>query len=125
MEDSNGVTACVGRQCSFAASDDSLACSSGGGDCVEVDLLEAEPSGFHDRNLIEATRKIKEIVAGIPSDSRGRKLSFVHTNLGTLLAWVEHGAEVPADAVTVDDDDATVAKALRLKGVAAAGAGRA
>ena len=41
--------------------------------------------------------------------------------MGELLAWMDHtGAEVPDDAVTAEDDDATIAAALRLKGYAAA-----
>jgi hypothetical protein len=44
--------------------------------------------------------------------------------MGELLAWMDHsGAEVPDDAVTAEDDDATIARALRLRGYAAAGAG--
>jgi len=37
--------------------------------------------------------------------------------MGFLLAWVNHGAaSIPDGAVTAKDDDATLARALRLKG---------
>jgi hypothetical protein len=86
-------------------------------------LLEAEASEFHDATLIDATRRISEIFESIPADSEGRKLSFLHTRFGTMLAWVHHGAkEISPDAVTAKDDDDTLARALRLKGYTAAGA---
>jgi hypothetical protein len=118
----NGITACKGT-CDFAISNDSAACGTGTGTCAQAELLEAEASGFHDENLIAATQQIRAILAAIPPDPAGRKLSFIRTNMGELLAWMDHsGAEVPDDAVTAEDDDATIAQALRLKGYAAAGA---
>jgi hypothetical protein len=91
-----------------------------------AELLEAEASGFHDENLIAATQQIRAILAAIPPDPAGRKLSFIRTNMGELLAWMDHsGAEVPEGAVTAEDDDATIAQALRLTGYAAAGAAQA
>lgn len=108
---------CSGANCDFAV--DTLTgqglCLSGSGGCLAGDLLEAEPSGLHDETLIEATRKIKQILSEIPVDADGRKLSFLVTNMGLLLAWVNHGEEIPPNAVTAKDDDATVAKALKLK----------
>jgi len=87
-------------------------------------LLTAEPSEFHDASLIDATNRINEILTAIPADSRGRALSLLSTKWGLLLAWVDHKAEAPADGVRPDADDATIVKALRLKGdYAASGAG--
>lgn len=83
--------------------------------CNIVNLLEAEESDFHDSNLIEATAAIKEILAKIPPDPNGRNLSFVQTNMGTLLAWVEHGGDQIEGGVTAEDTDETVAAALKLK----------
>ena len=121
----NGITACKGT-CDYASSNDAAACGDGTGTCATAQLLEAEPSGFHDENLIAATQQIRAILAAIPPDAAGRKLSFIRTNMGELLAWMDHsGAEVPEGAVTAEDDDATIAQALRLKGYAAAGAGTA
>jgi hypothetical protein len=121
----NGITACKGT-CDFTISDDTAACSDGKGSCATAELLEAEPSGFHDQNLIDATQRIREILAAIPPDPAGRKLSFIRTNMGELLAWMDHsGAQVPEGAVTAEDDDATIAEALRLTGYAAASAGQA
>lgn len=107
---------CGTRTCSHNISPDGvLGCSGGDGDCWRVNLLEAEPSDFHDAGLIDATQKIKRILAEIPADEGGRKLSFVHTRMGTLLAWVKEGADVHPNAITAKDDDATIARALKLK----------
>lgn len=97
-------------------------CEPGSSSCTVPHLLEAEESSFHDRQLVEATRKIKRILAKIPADPAGRKLSFCHTKMGILLAWVQHGGKATGRRVTAKDDNATVAKALKLKGVAAGGA---
>ena len=119
----NGKDPCIGKACQHVIHGDELACESGTSTCTLAKLLEADPSGFHDANLIEATRKIREILEGIPADPRGRTLSLVHTNFGSLLAWVDHNAIAPAEGVRPDADDATIAKALRLKDYAASGAG--
>jgi hypothetical protein len=111
--------------CDFGVGEDAN-CAQGGNSCSVATLLVAEQSRFHDENLIQATRQINEILEGLPKDSEGRTLSFLHTRMGSLLAWVRHGAtSLPPGVVTADDDDATLAKALHLKGYAAAGAGQA
>jgi len=117
-----GPTGCVGRQCDFVVKDEDATCETGSSTCSVAKLLEAEPSGFHDARLIEATNQINQILEGIPADSRGRTLSLLHTNSGSLLAWVDHNAVAPPDGVRPDADDATIARALRLKS-SAAGAG--
>lgn len=113
--------------CDYSIDGESASCSAGQGSCTVAQLLEAEPSGFHDENLMGATQQIREILAAIPPDPAGRTLSFIHTNMGNLLAWMDHsGAEVPAGAVTAQDDDETIARALKLRGYpAAAGAAQA
>ena len=119
----NSTTACGRESCVYSISGESADCSAGAGTCGPAELLEAEPSGFHDQNLIAATQQIRAILASIPPDPAGRKLSFIRTNMGELLAWMNHsGAEVPDDAVTAEDDDDTIAQALRLKSFAAGGA---
>lgn len=119
MENEKGVPVCGGRgggSCKWVHSDGPLGCVSGDSNsCNEVNILEAEESDFHDCNLIDATAAIKEILAKIPADPNGRSLSFLHTNMGQLLAWVEHGSEPGEDTITADDDDTTVAAALKLK----------
>ena len=111
---------CVGTLCDWQAETAQgrrltiLSCEDGFGGCGKAELLDADESDFHDQSLIEATRKIKRILAGIPKDSRGRKLSFCQTKMGTLLAWVQHGG-MASGRVTAKDSDAKVAKALKLK----------
>ena len=118
-----GPTGCVGKSCDFVLKDEDATCESGSSTCSPAKLLQAEPSGFHDAKLIEATNQINQILESIPADSRGRTLSLLHTNDGSLLAWVDHNAEAPADGVRPDADDATIAAAMRLKVGAASGAG--
>ena len=113
----NIETVCKAGSCGYQAKGRRLDCIDGRGTCMAVSLLEAEESAFHDRALIGATQSIMAILADIPADPDGRTLSFIHTNMGTLLAWVNHNAEVADDAVTEDDDDATIAAALKLKNV--------
>lgn len=107
---------CTGFNCDYAitGTGDGI-CFSGSGTCLACNLLEAEPSAVHDKALMEATQKIKQILAAIPADADGRQLSFLVTNMGLLLGWVNHDAPVPENAVTAKDDDATIAKALKLK----------
>ncbi|MGC2238910.1 MAG: hypothetical protein WA584_22330 [Pyrinomonadaceae bacterium] len=123
MENKHGSTnlslhqVCTGASCDFAVggSNGQVSCLSGSGTCLAGDLLEAESSGIHDDTLIEATQKIKQILSEIPADSDGRKLSFLVTNMGLLLAWVNHDEDIPANAVTAKDDNEILAKALKLK----------
>lgn len=109
---------CTGATCDFAvggSDEQQVSCLSGSGTCLAADLLEAESSGMHDETLIEATQKIKQILSEIPADSDGRKLSFLVTKMGLLLAWVNHDADIPENAITAENDNTTLAKALKLK----------
>ncbi|HVQ37866.1 MAG TPA: hypothetical protein VMS31_10060 [Pyrinomonadaceae bacterium] len=120
-------TDCLGETCQWSTPANPTGgqgnpiCEPGNGGCSPATLLEANESGFHDQQLVEATRKIKRVLAKIPPDPAGRKLSFCHTKMGTVLAWVQHGGKAKGKRVTANDDDATVAKALGLKGVPAGG----
>jgi hypothetical protein len=122
MNNENFEPLCKAGRCGHQIKGDSVGCTTGPGNCIPVSLLEAEESGFHDSNLIDATRSIKDILASIPQDANGRTLSFLNTRMGTLLAWVEHGQEAWDGAVTGEDDDATIADALKLKNVTSVGA---
>ncbi len=117
-----GPQGCIGKACDFVIKDDDATCESGTSTCSVAKLLQAAPSGFHPQQLIDVTNKINQILDAIPADPRGRTLSLLHTNDGSLLAWVDHKAAAPADGVRPDDDEATVARALRLNASAASGA---
>ena len=106
---------CVGRMCGFAAFGGDIECITGSGSCWAAVLCEAERSSFHDETLQKATEQIKEILGRIPPDSDGRKLSFVHTDHGTLLAWVRHGGAETTGATTFESGRDEVAKALGIK----------
>ena len=118
--------ACTGSTCEWVVpkGGGGQCCDGGGTSCWRPKLLEAEVSRLHDQGLADATRKINKILAGIPADARGRKLSLLHTNMGPFLAWLHHDKPPVTSGVTAKDDDATVAKALKLKVPKAAGAGR-
>lgn len=126
----SGTLDCSGNTCQWSFPDPKGSketstdpiCEPGSRTCSTAHLLEAEKSSFHDKQLVEATRKIRRILAKIPADPAGRKLSFCHTKMGILLAWVQHGGKATGRRVTAKNDNATVAKALRLKGVPARGA---
>lgn len=121
-----GPTACLGKNCEWEAgiTGPPFTCIDGSGGCSHAYFCEAEDSVFHDATLAEATKKLNRILSRIPADSKGRKLSFCDTYMGTLLAWVDHGGKSgKGRRVTRNDDDATVAKALGLK-VATPAAGK-
>jgi hypothetical protein len=106
---------CSGRLCGYGAFDDGLGCDSGPGTCWVAYLLEAEESSFHDETLQNATQQIKKILDDIPADREGRKLSFVHTKQGTLLAWVQHGVSFPEGTVTIEDGHDELMRALKIR----------
>ena len=106
---------CSGFACGFGAFGDEVNCDTGSGSCWTALMCEAEPSRFHDKALQEATRQIRAILERIPPDPKGRKLSFVHTEDGTMLAWVNHGKPFPPGAVKLESGRDKVRKALKLK----------
>ena len=117
MAKSNGGPGiCIGQNCEWAIIRKTVVCVAGTGGCSPSNFLTADESSFHDKNLVDATKKLNRILARIPEDSKGRKLSFCETKNGTLLAWVKHSGKSPAGrTVTRNDSDAAVAKALKLK----------
>lgn len=114
ITDTDPIDPCDKQSCTFAVKD-YIPCAPGGSECSTAVMAEAEISAFHDQTLADATRKIKQLLASIPPDTQGRKLSFLRTHRGTLLAWVHHGAKVPPGAVPATADEKTLSKALRLK----------
>jgi hypothetical protein len=117
MEPGTPLLHCTGYDCDWAMTGEYPVCFSGTGSCKAAKLLEAEPSDFHDQTLITVTQQINALLQTVPPDPAGRKLSFLHSRLGTFLGWVEHGedAAVLNPAVTAEADDATLIQALRLK----------
>lgn len=108
---------CGGSMCSFGAFGGGLGCESGDGSCWTAFMAEADSSTqFHDQELYDATAEIQKILDGISKPTDGRKLSFVHTEEGTILAWVKHGIPFPAGAVTYKNGHAKVKAALKIKG---------
>jgi hypothetical protein len=116
-ENKDVISVCSNKSagCTFQVVSGVVICVPGASACSPVSFLEAGESGFHDCNLIEATAAIKEILAKIPPDPDGRSLSFLHTEMGTLLAWVQHGGQPVDGAVTANDANEAIAEALNLK----------
>lgn len=117
--DASERQACGAGDCSYSVlrKRGILACQSGPGDCLSPILLEAQPSDFYDETAAATTARINEIIAGVPADRQGRKLSFLRTPYGLLLAWVQHGGPTGPDAIPASADPATLAQALGLKNV--------
>ncbi len=107
---------CSGGLCGFGARS-RVDCVGGNGSCWNVKLLEAKRSEFHDEKLQRATWAIRLILDDIGQDSQGRTLSFVHTKMGTILAWVGHPETIADDVVTYDSPNEALARTLGLIGV--------
>ena len=109
-------TVCVNRSCSWNAVDGDVGCSSGNNSCLIAKVLTADESDFFTAELKDATDQIQKILTNIRS-RRGRKLAFLQTPFGVLLAWVRHDIKVSDDAVTSESSPKEIKKALGLQGV--------
>ena len=108
------LTLCRGTACGFGAIGRDVGCTGGDGSCWSANFITADESVFHPSELQEATERIKEILDRLVSRPDGRKLSFIHTPFGTLLAWVKHGQPFATGAVTSANTPEEIAEALGL-----------
>ncbi len=106
---------CSGKACSYNLTESVANCSSGSGHCFEAKMVRIHENGYHDEELVKATDAINAILAKIPADSKKRELSILATPFGALLAWVEHGTEVPEGSLGPDADPADLAAMIGLK----------
>jgi hypothetical protein len=85
--------------------------SSWGGQDVAKLWETAQLTEFHDAELADATKQINAILSKLEKGNRNseRKLSFIQHNNRYLLVWARYGVVGP------DDEDAAIAKALKLK----------
>lgn len=104
---------CGGKQCGYAAFDGELGCTDGG-NYFYAEMLQAKESKFHDASLVDATNQINKILDSIGEDKEGRRLAFLHTPFGTMLAWIRHDLKIPEDAVTIDSSREDLISALGL-----------
>lgn len=110
---SNGETAdCSGELCGWGFASGRVGCTTGNGSCWNARMVEAQPSAFHDHQLIAATREIRSILSRL-QPPEGRTPSFIYTPYGTLLAWVEH-TRLDGDVITSDSPPEAIADALGL-----------
>jgi len=111
-----GSNCLEGQPCGIFLKNESLDCNEEGF-CFLANFAEAELSNFHDNQLAEATQEIKSILAKIPADSAGRKVSLVWTIKGFLLAWVDHSGTnvIENPEITSASDANDIAAALKIK----------
>ena len=118
MTDASQRVGCSGNRCDWALTGPGQppVCVEGESTCASAQLLPAAVSTFHDQALAALTQQINALLAAVPPDPAGRKLSFLHTRQGTLLAWVDHDTALVdmTGAVTAASDDAAIAQALGL-----------
>ena len=107
---------CVGKSCGWNSFSGTIGCSSGDGSCLVAELITATESDFFTPELRDATAEIQDVIAKIPPRP-DRKLAFLNTPFGVLLAWVQHDIPVPATPVTMNSSPEEIIKALGLIGV--------
>ncbi|HEX2450742.1 MAG TPA: hypothetical protein VHJ69_06365 [Gemmatimonadales bacterium] len=89
-----------------------VTCAKGAGGQTVSELWEAEGlTEFHDADLARATKEINAIVEKIERNNKdlNHTLSLIEFQGRHLMVWANYGA------VTPDDDDNTIIKALKLK----------
>lgn len=102
-----------GKQCGYAVFSREVGCTDGG-NYFWAKLAPAEESNFHDAALVRATSEINEILDSLSKEAGERRLSFLQTPLGLMLAWVRHDLEIPEDAVTYKSPEKDIIAALGL-----------
>ena len=107
---------CSSSLCGWNAINGDVGCSSGNDSCLIAELVTASESNFFTAELKDATDQIQEILANI-QPKRGRKLAFLKTPFGILLAWVRHDMRIPVGAVNSESSPQEIKKALGLKHV--------
>jgi hypothetical protein len=112
QENLRGV--CVGKSCGWTSDSARVGCESGDNSCLFAVCLTANVSAFHTAELAEATDHIRKILSKLKPVS-GKKLAFLGTQFGVLLAWVEHDKS-PGN-VTADSDPQDIINALGLTGI--------
>lgn len=104
---------CGSPLCGYGATPNEVGCVAGDGSCWTARLIEAQPSPYHDEQLINATRQIRQTLRGLRAPE-GKTLSFVHTPFGTLLAWVSHGVTATGAEVTNESPAEVIISTLGL-----------
>lgn len=105
---------CTGSACGYGIAGGQAGCQSGDGSCWSARLVDARESDFHPTDLQNATRQIQTIIDSITPPREGLMLSFIHTRMGSILAWVNHGGTPTAGTITSANTDAEIAEALGL-----------
>ena len=105
------------RDWSWERTGDGIWCYSSDKDlCTIVRLWEGRRSEIHDAELQDATAEINRIIDRLERDNAdtSRRLSFINFQGRLMLVWTHCG-----DVVSSYDDDAEIAKALKVKGFTA------
>ncbi len=104
-----------GRQCGYAVFSGEVGCTDGG-NYFWAQLEKAQETNFHDAALVRATGEINGILDSLSKEAGERRLSFLQTPLGLMLAWVRHDLKIPEDAVTGASPKEDIIAALGLIG---------
>ncbi|MBA2379905.1 MAG: hypothetical protein H0V76_10080 [Blastocatellia bacterium] len=111
---------CTGKQCGYNVSPSkSVGCDEGDGSCITAMMVMAEESDFHSSELQQASEDIQKIIDGIDQKGETRKLSFLATHRGIMLAWVEHDRPAKEGDLTASSDPADLEAALGIKSATA------
>jgi hypothetical protein len=94
-------------------------CGPGGGGCVPATLfspLETEQRAFHPSDLRQATIAINAILDLLRNNApEGQELSFLRVpGGGAILAWVNHGIDIPDNPITPDSPANLIKQAFGL-----------
>lgn len=125
---------CIGKACGWGSYNTRLGCQTGNGSCRSAKFLTAGWSEFHPKALQQATDEINQILKKAEADALAEisqyvqkegaglsenrhKLSFIITEMGIMLALVEHSEITVAKGdkiVTAESDKDDVINALKL-----------
>lgn len=108
-------TVCMGKSCEWSASASELGCSHGAGDCYSAVFSKSNKLAFQDDALQEATDKINEILAKIPSNAdKNVKLSIITTGNELMLAWVNHNRAPQKGDINSKSNSSDITAALGI-----------
>jgi hypothetical protein len=107
---------CTSRKCDYAINElnGSIGCVNGSGTCSSARMLSGGITDSHDAELEAASKEIQSILDGLEANANGRKLSFLSTDEGLFLAWVDHSRPPAKGSIRREDGHEKVAMALDL-----------
>lgn len=107
---------CTSRKCDYAINELTgiVGCINGSGTCSAARILSGRITESHDAELEAASKEIQAILDGLEANANGRKLSFLNTDEGLFLAWVDHSQPAALGSIRREDGHEKVAMALEI-----------